>query len=121
MNRPPLDITIIATIMIVFGVAEIVTGFAHNFFGLHTAQGTASTYVGAAIGLLYAVAGFFAFAIKREWTVGCLLLVVIGRIAMVVSGLYPVGTFKQTAAIVAGTSIAAAFAIYIGFRLRKSA
>jgi hypothetical protein len=56
---------------------------------------------------------------KRACADGCLLLVVIWRIAMFVGGLYPVGTFKQTAAMVAGTSIAAAFAIYAGFRLRK--
>lgn len=115
-----MDITIIAATMVVFGMAEIVTGFAHNFFGLHTAPGTVSTYVGALIGAFYAAAGLLAFAMKRAWAIGCLLLVVVGRVTMIVTGLYPVGTSKQIVAMVAGTSIAAAFVIYIGFRMRRS-
>ena len=118
-QRRPLDITIVASIMIVFGATEIITGFTHNFFGLHTTQGVASAYMGAIIGALYAAAGFLVLTKKRHTAILALLLLVVvvaGRIAMVMSGLYPVGTFKQTAAIVLGTLIAAGFAIYIGIR-----
>jgi hypothetical protein len=45
-----------------------------------------------------------------------LVVVVAMRIAMVVSKLYHVDTFRQTAAIAAGTSIAAGFAVYLGMR-----
>jgi drug/metabolite transporter (DMT)-like permease len=120
MDRPrPADITVVATIMVLFGAAEIVTGFAHNFFGLHTAPGALSTYVGAIIGTLYAAAGFLVFAMKRSWAICCLIIVVGGRIAMVLSGLYPIETLKQIAGIVAGTLIAAVFAVYIGLRARQ--
>jgi hypothetical protein len=118
-QRRPLDVTIIASLMIVFGLAEIITGFTHNFFGLHTAQGATSTYIGAIIGALYAAAGFLIFTMNRHMAILAIMLlvvVIVGRIAMVMSGLYPVETFRQTAAIVLGTSIAAGFAIYIGIR-----
>jgi hypothetical protein len=118
-RRRPLDFTIIASLMIVFGLAEIVTGFTHNFFGLHTAQGAASSYIGAVIGALYAAAGLLILTVNRYAAILAIVLLVVvvaGRIAMVISGLYPVGTFRQNAAIVLGTSIAAGFAIYIGVR-----
>lgn len=118
-QRRPLDVTIIASLIIVFGLAEIVTGFTHNFFGLHTAQGAISAYVGAMIGALYAAAGVLIFTMNRRmaiWALVLLVLVIVGRIAMIVSGLYPLETFRQTAAIVLGTSIAVGFALYIGMR-----
>jgi len=118
-QRRPLDIMIIASLMIVFGLAEIFTGVSYEFFGLHTANGITSTYIGAAIGALYAAAGFLVFTVRRRAAVLAIVLlsvVVAGRVAMILCGLYPIGTFRQTAAIVVGTSIAAGFAIYIGLR-----
>ncbi len=56
-QKRPRSITIIAWLMIVFGGAELPTGFTHDFLGLKTAQGTASAYLGAAIGALYFAAG----------------------------------------------------------------
>jgi len=108
--------------MIVFGFAEIITGFTHNFFGLHTAQGAVSTYIGASIGLLYAAAGFVILIMKRRKAVLAivlLLMVVVGRISMVMTGLYSVNTFRQAVAMILGTSIAAGFAIFIA--LQRSA
>ncbi len=42
-----------------------------------------------------------------------------GRIALVIFGLYPLDSFRQTFGIVAGTAIAVAFAIYIGSKLKS--
>jgi hypothetical protein len=118
-HRRPLDITIIASLMIVFGMAEIVTGFSHNFFGIHTAQGATSAHIGAIIGTLYAAAGFLILTMNRQRAILAIVLLVVviaGRIAMVMRGLYPFETFRQAAAIALGTSIAAGFAIYICIR-----
>jgi hypothetical protein len=41
----PRSITIVASLMIIFGFAEIITGFTHNFFSLHATQGAVSTYI----------------------------------------------------------------------------
>jgi hypothetical protein len=104
------DITIVASLMIVFGIAEVFTSFTHEFFGLHTAVGATSTYIGAVTGAFYAAAGFLILTMKRKAaTLAIVLLVVVVavRIVMVASKLYPVDTFKQTAAIAAGTLIAA--------------
>ena len=38
---------------------------------------------------------------------------ILGRIALVATGLYPTDSLKQTFAIIAGTAIAAIFAVYI--------
>ena len=62
----PRSIAIVASIMIIFGFAEIITGFTHNFFGLHTAQGAVSTDIGASIGAFYAAAGFVTLTMKRR-------------------------------------------------------
>jgi hypothetical protein len=115
----PRGITIIAILMIVFGSAEMVTGFTHNFFGLSTAFGMISTYSAAAIGAFYAVAGLLILTM-RKWAAGlaivCLMVVVAGRIALVAIGFFLIGSFEQTFAIVVGTSIAVAFAAYVGFK-----
>jgi hypothetical protein len=102
--------------MIVFGLAEVVTGLSHNFFGISTAKVTASACAGVAIGLLYAVAGVLILSMKRRTAALAIVFLIadiVGRIAMVAMGLYPLGSWKQTFAIVLGTSIVAAFAVYI--------
>jgi len=40
--RRPRAIVVTAVLMIVFGIAEVVTGLTHNFFGVTTTQGSAS-------------------------------------------------------------------------------
>jgi|ERR1700683_1205002 hypothetical protein len=120
--RRPLSITVIALLMILFGIAEVITGFSHSFFGISTALGTSSTLAAAALGGLYALAGVLVLTM-RQWAAAlaliCLAIVIAGRIALVATGLFPLHTFEQTFAIVVGTGIAVAFTIYIGWRWRS--
>jgi hypothetical protein len=114
-NRPR-DIVIVALLMIAFGLAEVVTGLTHNFFGIATAKASSSAYAGAAIGVLYAVAGLLILSMKRRaaaLAIGLLIADIIGRVAMVATGLYPVNSLKQIVAMILGTSIVAVFAVYI--------
>jgi hypothetical protein len=109
--------------MIIFGSAELLTSIRHGFLGIiHVSNVPAFTYAGGGIGLLYAVSGALVLA-QRRWAASVafafLAIVVLGRIALVASGLYPIDTFLQLIAIVIGTTIAAAFAIYIGFILNR--
>jgi len=117
----PLGITIVAVLMILFGIAEVVTGFRHEFFGLTTAQVEISTYVGVSLGLFYFVGGLLILT-KMKWAavIAIVLLCgdVIGRIVMVITGLYPINSFLQTFAIIVGTLIAAFCAVYITLKLR---
>ncbi len=109
-------VSIVALLMILFGLAEVVTGFSHKFLGIRTADVTTASYAGAAIGLLYATAGLLVLTRKKPavaLAVALLFVVISGRIAMIVTGLYPIDSFKQTGAIILGTSIVVAFAIYI--------
>jgi hypothetical protein len=112
----PQGIVIAAVLMIVFGVAEVKTGLTHRFFSLSTARVAASAYAGATIGILYVVAGLLILSMKR-WAaataIALLIADIIGRVAMVVTGLYPVDSVMQTLAIILGTSIVAVFAVYI--------
>src|SRR5262249_20108172 len=107
---------IVALLMILFGAAEVVTGISHNFFGVYIARTGVATYAVAAIGCLYAAAGLLILTMKRRAAVLALVLlgvVIGGRIAVAVTGLYPTGSVKQVVAIAVGTSIAIGFAIYI--------
>ena len=112
----PRGVTVVAFLMILFGLAEVVTGFTHQFFGVTTANGTISVYAGASIGVLYAAAGLLVL-IMSKWAatlaILCLAADVVGRVAMVLTGLYPVDSRAQTFAIVTGTAIVIAFAVYI--------
>ena len=114
--RRPRVIVVIAVLMIVFGIAEVATGLDHNFFGITTTQGAASARIGVTLGLLYFAAGALILTMRR-WAarvaIGCLTVDVVGRLAMVATGLYPTGSVKQVFAIVAGTALAAFFAFYV--------
>ncbi len=112
---------IVAVLMIIFGLAEVLTGLTHEFFGLVTSQAALSTVIGVVLGLCYFVGGLLILT-RRKWAATTAIILlgvdVVGRIVMVVTGLYPVDSFRQTFAIIAGTAIAAFFAIYIGVKLK---
>jgi hypothetical protein len=112
-------IAIVALLMIVFGVAEVVTGFTHHFFGISTSQAAIFTFAAAAIGTFYIVAGLLILTMKKWAAAVAIVLLgadIIGRIALAATGLYPLNSFLQVFAIIAGTAIAAIFAIYIGLK-----
>jgi hypothetical protein len=114
-------LTVIGVLMILFGGAEVITGFTHKFFGISTAIGVTSTFLASGIGTLYAVAGLLVVTMRRwaaSLALACLAVVVAGRIALVVTGLFPLDSFEQTFAITVGTGIAVSFAIYIGCEWR---
>ncbi|MGO8947424.1 MAG: hypothetical protein ACLQUY_07130 [Ktedonobacterales bacterium] len=116
------DIILFACLMILFGLAEMVTGFTHNFFGITTSSGSLVSYSSAAIGACYVLSGVLVLTLKRWAAVLAIVLLgvdVIGRVALVVTGLYPTNSLKNTFSIVAGTLIAVIFAIYIGWRQRS--
>ncbi|HEX8035754.1 MAG TPA: hypothetical protein VF510_17985 [Ktedonobacterales bacterium] len=113
----PRGLTIVAVLMILFGLSEVVTGFTHNFFGLTTSYRTFSTVAAAAIGIFYVVGGALILTM-RKWAAALAILLlgadIVGRVALVVTGVYPLTSFEQTAAILVGTLLAAFFALYVG-------
>ncbi len=123
-NPPrPIGVLVVAVLMILFGLAEVATGFTHNFIGqVSTTETTLSTWLGVALGLFYAIGGVLILTKKKWAALTAIVLLcgdVIGRVGMVMTGLYPVNTFKQTFAIVVGTAIALFFAIYIALKLKR--
>jgi hypothetical protein len=120
-HKLPTGIKISAVLMIIFGLAEVVTSFRHEFFGLTTSQATISTIIGATIGTFYFISGFLVLTTRRRAAIVAIVLLIadaIGRIIMVLTGLYTVGVGYQTFGIITGTSIVIFFAIYIGAKLK---
>ncbi len=108
--------------MILFGLAEVATAFTHDFFGIKTSALNVATRLSALIGVFYAAAGVLVLTMKRRAAAVALLLlaaVIVGRVALVVSGLYPTDSPENTLAIIAGTTIVALFAVYIALKWRS--
>jgi hypothetical protein len=120
MNKArPWAIIIVASLMILFGVAEVMTGLTHNFFGITTSSASIFAYSAATIGAFYIVAGLLTLTM-RKWAAALATVLlgadVIGRVALVMSGLYPTSSLENALAIIGGTGIAVIFAIYIGWK-----
>jgi hypothetical protein len=113
----PWGITIVAVLMIIFGLAEVTTGFTHNFLGLVSTNAVAlATYGAAIVGGLYALGGLFLLSMKKwaaKIAMVCLVFVILGRIGLVLTGLYPLTSPLQDVSIIIGTALAIVFAIYI--------
>ena len=124
MNQSrPWGIIFVAVLTIIFGLAEVATGFTHNFLGLvSTTSVTLATYGAAGVGALYAIGGLLLLTMKKvaaKLTMACLVLVIAGRIVLVLTGLYPLTSFLQDISIIIGTALAIIFAIYIGLKWKS--
>ncbi len=115
----PRGLLIVSILMILFGLAEVVTSFTHNFFGISTSQISLFTYSAVLIGAFYIAAGLFILTMKK-WAAALAILLlgadIIGRVSLVAAGLYPLNSSEQVISIIAGTGIAIIFAIYIGLK-----
>ena len=122
-TKRPLGITIVAVLMILFGLAEIATGFSHDFIGIiSTSASTLSTYGAVVVGSIYAIGGLLLLTMRKreaKYALLCLLFVIIGRAALVATGLYPLNSLLQTISIAIGTGLAIIFLIYIKLNLNK--
>ncbi len=118
----PLSLTIIGIFMLLAGLAEVITGFTHNFFGITTSGLDVFTISSTAIGLFYAAAGLLILTMKR-WAAALALALlgadILGRVMLVAAGLYPMDTARNTFAMIAGTVIAALIALYIGWKWKS--
>jgi hypothetical protein len=115
----PRGIVIAASLMMLFGFAEVVTAFTHSFLGISTSGLEVFSYLAAALGSLYAAAGLLVLTMTKRaatYAIALLLVDIVGRVALVLAGLYPMNSHKQVFAIVVGTSLVAAFAVYIKLR-----
>src|ERR1039457_1643137 len=98
MKELTIGIKIVALLMILFGLAEIYTGISHSFFGLVTSEGNTATNIGIALGACYFIGGLLLLLNRKSAAVISiffLLFDIIGRIGMVITGLYPVNTRSE--------------------------
>jgi hypothetical protein len=118
----PLGIVIAAVFTILAGLAEVVTGFTHNFFGITTSSITLFTYSSAVIGVCYVAAGLLILTMKK-WAAALAMALlgadIVGRVVLVLTGLYPTDSLKNTLSIIAGTIIVAIVALYIGWKWKS--
>ena len=67
IQERPLGLSIVGVLMTIFGVAEMVTGLTHKFLGeISIAQTSVASYLGIAVGALYAFAGLLVLS-RRKW------------------------------------------------------
>jgi hypothetical protein len=123
VNRSrPFGIIVAAAFTVIAGLAEVVTGFTHNFFGITTSSVTVFTYSSAVIGLCYLAAGLLILTMRR-WAAALALVLlgadIVGRIVLVFTGLYPTDSLKNTLSVIAGTVLVALVALYVVWK-RKS-
>jgi hypothetical protein len=122
--RRPWDLIVVAGFTILAGLAEIVTGFSHTFFGITTSTVALFTVAATGIGLLYLVSGVLMLTMKKWAATVALVLLgidIVGRILLALTGLYPTDTAKNTFSLIAGTLIVALVALYIGWRWKSFA
>jgi hypothetical protein len=121
-RRRPLGIIVAAAFTVLAGFAEVVTGFTHNFFGITTSSVTVFTSSAALIGLFYLAAGLLILTMRR-WAAAIALVLlgadIVGRLVLVVTGLYPTDSLKNTLSVIAGTVLVALVALYIGWKWKS--
>ena len=113
---------VVPVLMILFGLAEAFAALNHHSFDVRLADQDIASSAGAAIGILYAAAGLLVLTMKKFAAAGAivlLVLVIAGRIALLLAGLYPIDTAKQIVALSAGTAIAAGLTVYIGLQWHR--
>ncbi len=120
--RRPWHLIFISGFTILAGLAEVVTGLSHKFFGITTSGVPMSTVAGVGIGLSYLASGVLVLTMKK-WAASIALVLlsidIAGRILLAVTGLYPTDTAKNTFSLIAGTMIVALVAAYIGWKWKS--
>jgi hypothetical protein len=102
----PVGIAIVALFMILFGLAEVTT----------------PSRIISSASKPRRSAGVLVLTMKRRAAALAVLLlatVIVGRVVLVASGLYPTDSAENTLAIIAGTTIVAVFAVYIALKWRS--
>jgi hypothetical protein len=120
----PWHLIFIAGFTILAGLAEVVAGLSHKFFGITTSNVPLFTVAGVGIGLSYLASGVLVLTMKK-WAASISLVLlsidIAGRILLAVTGLYPTDTARNTFSLIAGTMIVAFVAAYIGWKWKSFA
>jgi hypothetical protein len=122
-TRPPRGLAVAAALMVAFGLAEILTAFNVGWFA-HTfgiPRSPVFTYLGAAVGVLYVLSGALILTMRR-WAaalaIACLGAAIVGRVLLVATGAYPVGSLLPGVSVAIGTGVVALFAVYVAWAWR---
>jgi hypothetical protein len=107
----------VAALMVLFGVAEVLTGVNVGWFALtfEIPRSPVFTAVGATVGALYVLSGLLLLSMR--WPAAALAtvllgLIVAGRIAsLVLTGAYPIDSFLPALSVAIGTAIVVVFAL----------
>jgi hypothetical protein len=114
-------LAIVGTLMVLFGLAEVGTGFYVGWFAraFEIPRSPVYTALTAAVGALYVLSGVLVLSMRRRAAAGALVLlglVVAGRLALVRTGAYPIDAFRPAVSVAIGTSIVVAFAGYVAWK-----
>lgn len=112
----PKGIMVAGALMVIFGIAEVATGFTGRFLGgISVATSTDYTVTAVATGACYSAAGLSVLTMKRLGAgLGIMFLCaeLLGRIYLVSAGLYPLSGIDKSS-FIAGSIIALIFILFI--------
>ena len=118
----PKGIMVAGVLMVIFGIAEVATGFTGHFLGgISVATSTEYTVAAAAAGSCYSLAGLSVLTMRRLGAglgITFLCAELLGRIYLVSAGLYPFSGIDESS-FIAGSDIAVLFILYIGFSWKR--
>jgi hypothetical protein len=120
-SQPSRGLAVVGTLMVLFGVAEVGTGFYVGWFArtFEIPRSPVFTALTAAVGALYFLSGLLVLSMRRRAAAGAIMLlgvIVAGRIALVLTGAYPIDSFVPAFSVAIGTSILVAFAVYVAWK-----
>src|SRR5262249_7209510 len=120
-SQPSRGLAVVGTLMVLFGVAEVGTGFYVGWFAraFEIPRSPVFTALTAAVGALYVLSGVLVLSMRRPAAAGTpvlLGLILAGGIALVLTGAYPIDAFRPAFSVAIGTSIVVAFAVYVAWK-----
>ena len=118
----PKGIVVAGLLMVIFGIAEVATGFTGRFFGgISVTTSTEYTVAAAASGACYSLAGLSVLTMRKLGAGLSILFIcaeLLGRIYLVSAGLYPLSGIDESS-FIAGSIIALIFILFIGLRWKS--
>jgi uncharacterized membrane protein len=118
--RPSLGLKLMSVVMILLGIAKVLTCLHHQFSLIETPGSAWTTAAAVPAGACYIAAGGLLLAARQQTAriaLILMILVVVGRIGWLMANLFPIGTSTQVMDIAANTVLALGFTIILAVKL----
>jgi len=114
----PAGVTVVGTLAMLFGLGEIVVGFAGNYLGI-LSKPIAPSNATIVVGAFYILGGISLFVTRRKWgaalSIAFISAEILGRVYLVMTGIAP-SSGPDAVKVLVGGAIACAFIVYLGLK-----